>query len=76
MSRWMLYRQRYHRKRNAFLLLTLSGAIRSADVEISFLPDRKCSASQNRARTTTDPLAQSKPSIWSMHVWQLFSKHT
>ena len=75
MSRWMLYRQRYQRKRNAFLLLTLSGAIRSADVEVSFLRERTCSASPNAAGSTTDPLPYSKPSIWSMDVRQLFSKH-
>ena len=40
MSRWALYRQRYQRRRNAFILFTLSGAIRSADVEIAFFRER------------------------------------
>ena len=33
MSRWTQYLERYERRRNAFLLLTLSGAIRPAEVE-------------------------------------------
>jgi len=35
-SRWTLYRDRRQRKRNASLLLMLSGAIRSADVELPY----------------------------------------
>jgi hypothetical protein len=35
LARWRRYRNQYHRKRNAFLLLTLSGAVRPANVELS-----------------------------------------
>src|SRR5262245_3343597 len=33
--RWRRYRNHYQRKRNAFLLLTLSGVVRPANVELS-----------------------------------------
>jgi hypothetical protein len=75
MSRWTLYRQRYQRKRNAFLLLTLSGAIRSADVEVPFLRERRFKGSQKEALSTTDALADTKQSIWSMDLRQLFSQN-
>jgi hypothetical protein len=49
MSRWMQRRRGYERKRNAFLLLTLSGAVRSADVEIPYSRERRvCEAEQFR----------------------------
>jgi hypothetical protein len=41
MSRWKQRRKRYEQKRNAFLLLTLSGAVRSADVEVPYCRERR-----------------------------------
>ena len=35
LARWSRYRHQYQRKRKAFLLLTLSGAVRPANVELS-----------------------------------------
>ena len=40
MSRWAQYRERYTRRKNAFLLLTLSGTIRSADAELAYCRER------------------------------------
>jgi hypothetical protein len=34
LARWRRYRNQYQRKRNAFLLLTLSGVVRAANVEL------------------------------------------
>jgi hypothetical protein len=75
MSRWMLYRQKYQRRRNALLLLTLSGAIRSADVEVSFLRERRFSGPRKGATSTADALPHAGQSIWSMDLRRLFSKH-
>jgi hypothetical protein len=63
MSRWMQYRERYQQKRNAFLLLTLSGVIRSADVEVPYFRG-----------TMAGGLGQAEHSIWSMDLRHLFSK--
>jgi hypothetical protein len=35
LARWKRYRYQYQRKRNAFRLLTLSGVVRPANVELS-----------------------------------------
>ena len=75
MSRWTLYRQRYRQRRNAFLLLTLSGAIRSAEVEVSFLRERRFTGPRKGATSTADALPPAEQTIWSMDLRQLFSKH-
>jgi hypothetical protein len=59
MTRWTRYRQRYQRRRNAFLLLTLSGAIRQADVEEDLVSVQGCALAEKRSRFSreswTDP---------------------
>ena len=72
--RWMLNRRLYDRKRNALLLLTLSGAIRSADVEVPFLRERRFRGSQKAAGFTTHALADTKQSVWSMDLKRFFSQ--
>jgi hypothetical protein len=73
MSRWTEYRNRRQQKRNAFVLLTLSGAIRSADVEIPYL--RELRVEKQTTRKLDAVLApQVKQSICSMDLKDLFSK--
>jgi hypothetical protein len=68
MSRWMQGRRRYEKKRNAFLLLTLSGAVRSADVEIPYSRERRFAKQSNFA---SNPVPSAEPSIWSMDIREL-----
>ena len=76
MSRWTRYRQLKQRKRNAFVLLTMSGAIRSADVEVPFLRETRCSGPRRGLSSTADGIPQAEhPSIWSMDLRQLFSRN-
>jgi hypothetical protein len=72
MSRWTQYRERYRRKRNAFVLLTVSGVIRSADMEVPFLRETRCSG---RGRGLNSSAEAEHPSIWSMDLRQLFSRN-
>src|SRR5688572_33136724 len=68
MSRWMQRRRHYEKKRNAFLLLTLSGAVRSADVEIPYSRERRVAKQSNFA---SNPVPSAEPSIWSMDISEL-----
>jgi hypothetical protein len=71
MSRWMLYRKRYQRKRNALLLLTLSGSIRPADVEVPYYRERMASEVRGRASSVLDPIPKVERSIWFMDIREL-----
>src|SRR5262245_29034045 len=69
MSRRAQYRERWERKRNAFLLLTLSGAIRSADVDLPCcFPERMTAEPQTGS--TTDQVPERERSIWAMNFRQ------
>ena len=68
MSRWMQRRRRYEKKRNAFLLLTLSGAVRSADVEIPYSRERRFAKPSN---VGGHAIPKAEPSIWSMDIREL-----
>ena len=74
MSRLTLYRERCQGKRNAFLLLTLSGVIRPADVELPAFRDAR------NAGPVANATPQAEPSAWSISFRQfveaLFSKRT
>ena len=74
MSRWTQYLERYERRRNAFLLLTLSGAIRPAEVEAPCFRGRMADGLGRGATSALDPVPQAEQSIWSMDLRQLFSK--
>ena len=67
-SRWMLSRKRYQKRRNAFLLLTLSGAIRPADVELPYCRERRLAKPSNAG---TDAVPEAEPSLWSMDIREL-----
>ena len=64
MSRWTQYRERCQRRRNAFLLLTMSGVIRSADMEVPYF----------RREMAGGPASRAEQSIWSLDLRNLFSK--
>lgn len=72
MSRWMQYRERYQRKRNAFRLLTMSGAIRSADVEVPYLRETRFKGRRSGGSSTVNPVPQVAQSIWTMDLKQRF----
>jgi hypothetical protein len=69
MSRWTQYRDQYRRRRNAFRLLTMSGAIRSADVEVPYFRERRAGEVGRGGNSVADLAAQS---IWSMDLRRLF----
>ena len=73
MSRWAQYRERYTRRKNAFLLLTLSGTIRSADVELAYCRERLATGTGRRQCSALDG-GREKQSIWAMDLRQLFLK--
>ena len=74
MTRWMQRRKRYQQTRNAFLLLTISGAVRSADVEVPYCRERRVAMPSSAVK---DAVAKAKPSIWSMDLRELiFTKAT
>jgi hypothetical protein len=68
MSRWLLYRKHYQQRRNAFLLLTLSGAIRPADVEVPYCRERRLAKPSN---VVVDPVPKPQQSIWCMDIREL-----
>jgi hypothetical protein len=71
MSRWTLYRERGQRKWKVLLLLTLSGAIRPADVELRYFGKRTTDAHQCEPSLAADPKPRAGTSIWSMGLKQL-----
>ena len=75
MSRWTLYRKEYHRRQNALLLLTLSGTIRSGDVEVPYLRETRFRGLRSAGSSTADPVPQVEQSLWSMDLRQIFSKN-
>jgi hypothetical protein len=64
----MQRRRGYEKKRNAFLLLTLSGAVRSADVEMPYSRERRFAKQSNFA---SNPVPKAEPSIWCMDIKEL-----
>ena len=68
MTRWMQRRKRYQQTRNAFLLLTISGAVRSAHVEVPYCRERRVAMP---SKAVADALMKAKPSIWSMDLREL-----
>jgi hypothetical protein len=71
MSRWTLYRKQHQRRQHAFLLLTLSGAIRPAHVEIPYSRERRFAKGTS---PIVDRVETIKPSIWTLDIRELFSK--
>lgn len=63
MSRWTLDRERGQRKWKALLLLTLSGAIRPADMELRYLRETTTGGHQSEPGSAADPLSQAATSI-------------
>ena len=63
MSRWTLHREPGLRKRNALLLLTLSGVIRPADLEPRYSGERTTAEHQDGPSSPSDPLSQGGTSI-------------
>lgn len=72
MARWTQRRKQYQQRRNAFLLLTLSGAIRSADVEVPYFRERRL-RKQSGGNSGADLEPHVKQSIWFMDLRKLFS---
>lgn len=72
MSQWTQRRKQYQQRRNAFLLLTLSGAIRSADVEVPYFRERRLRR-QAEGNSGADLESRVKQSIWLMDLRKLFS---
>ena len=72
MTRWMQRRKRYQQTRNAFLLLTISGAVRSADVEVPYFRERRL-RKQSGGNSGADLEPHVKQSIWFMDLRKLFS---
>ena len=68
MTRWMQRRKRYQQTRNAFVLLTISGVVRLADVEVPYCRERRVA---KRSNPVTDPVPNAKPSIWSVDIREL-----
>ncbi|HKU51392.1 MAG TPA: hypothetical protein VJQ25_02910, partial [Nitrospira sp.] len=68
MTRWLQRRKRYQQTRNAFLLLTISGAVRSADVEVPYCRERRVAMP---SKPVPDTPGKAKPSIWSMDLREL-----
>jgi hypothetical protein len=77
MTRWTRYRVRYQRKRNALLLLTMSGAIRSADVEVPFLRGKALQWTAKRKKLNRRRHPTSRTSIDLVHGFKTAfrSKH-
>ena len=75
MSRWTQRRKKRQQRRNAFLLLTLSGAIRPADVELPYGRERMLARPGSRRHSADNPMPRGEHSIWTMDLRQLFFKN-
>lgn len=75
MSRWMLDREREQQKRNALLLLMLSGVIRPADVGRRYFSEGTTGEQQSRPGAAVDPITEAVTSIWSMDLKQLLEAY-
>ena len=72
---WTERRRKYQQRRNAFRLLTLSGAIRSADVELSYCRETMIPTQGNRRHSAGNSIAPGEHSIWTMDIRELFFKN-
>jgi hypothetical protein len=75
MSQWTERRKKYQQRRNAFLLLTLSGAIRSADVELPYCRERMMARPAGPRHSAGNAIPRGEHSIWTMDLRQLFFKN-
>ena len=72
---WTQRRRKYQQKRNSFLLLTLSGAIRSADVELPYCRNTMMISPGSRKHSAANAKRRGEHSIWTMDLRQFFFKN-
>lgn len=76
MSGWTQYREQCHRRRNAFLLLMLSGAIRPAHAELPQFRVSGSNGQEGEATSAPNSLLQPEQSRWFRNITECLCKHT
>jgi hypothetical protein len=76
MSRWKLQRESRRPKRHALQLLTLTGAVRPADVEIRYRgTDRLLVTRSSDSDPRFSEAVADRPSIWNTDIWELWKTY-
>ena len=76
MSGWTQYREQYHRRRKAFLLLMLSGVLRPANAELPQFRESKMNGPESEAALVPPALSLPEESRWLRDIRERFFKHT
>lgn len=72
MTRWKQFRERRLRKKKALQLLTLSGAVRPADVEPRYLGRERIVGGRHRNIVPAYETEQKTLSIWHKDLFQVW----